>query len=86
MCIRDSFRIFRILGTPNDDTWPGVQSLPDYKTTFPQWSGVPLKQAVPSLNDAGIDLLGLMLIYDPAARISAKRALHHPYFASVTAN
>ena len=84
--IDEIFRIFRILGTPNDDTWPGVQSLPDYKTTFPQWSGVPLKQAVPSLNDAGIDLLGLMLIYDPAARISAKRALHHPYFASVTAN
>ena len=68
--IDEIFRIFRTLGTPNDETWPGVQSLPDYKTTFPQWSGVPLKQAVPSLDDNGIDLLRLMLIYDPAARIS----------------
>lgn len=68
--IDEIFRIFRTLGTPNDDTWPGVQSLPDYKTTFPQWGGIPLKQAVPSLDDTGIDLLRLMLIYDPAARIS----------------
>ena len=83
--IDEIFRIFRILGTPNDEMWPGVQSLPDYKTTFPQWGGVPLKTVVPSLSDAGVDLLGLMLIYDPAVRISAKRSLNHPYFASVTA-
>lgn len=84
--IDEIFRIFRVLGTPNDETWPGVQSLPDYKTTFPQWSGVPLKTAVPALSEAGVDLLSLMLIYDPAVRISAKRALHHPYFASITSN
>lgn len=83
--IDEIFRIFRTLGTPNEETWPGVKSLPDYKTTFPQWSGVPLKSAVPTLSDEGIDLLRLMLIYDPASRISAKRALQHPYFASITA-
>lgn len=58
------------LGTPNDETWPGVKSLPDYKTSFPQWSGVPLKKAVPALDDNGLDLLRQMLVYDTASRIS----------------
>jgi len=25
------------LGTPNEDTWPGVTSLPDFKSAFPKW-------------------------------------------------
>ncbi|WFD44566.1 cyclin-dependent kinase [Malassezia psittaci] len=68
--IDEIFRIFRTMGTPNDETWPGVKSLPDYKTSFPQWSGVPLKKAVPALSDDGLDLLRQMLVYDPASRIS----------------
>lgn len=31
------FRIFRLLGTPSDDVWPGVTGLRDYKTRFPKW-------------------------------------------------
>jgi cyclin-dependent kinase 2 len=30
----------RILGTPTEETWPGVASLPDYKSTFPKWPSV----------------------------------------------
>ncbi|EIW69024.1 CMGC/CDK/CDC2 protein kinase [Tremella mesenterica] len=78
--IDEIFRIFRILGTPNDDIWPGVQSLPDYKPTFPQWHSQDLSTMVRGLDEHGIDLLNLTLIYDPAHRISAKRALQHPYF------
>lgn len=29
--------LWRILGTPNEDIWPGVTSLPDYKSAFPKW-------------------------------------------------
>jgi len=25
------------MGTPNEDTWPGVTSLPDFKSAFPKW-------------------------------------------------
>ncbi|KAF8628971.1 hypothetical protein AX15_003611 [Amanita polypyramis BW_CC] len=74
------FKIFRILGTPNEQTWPGVSILPDYKTTFPQWSRQDLQRIVPTLDDTGIDMLKRTLCYDSAKRISAKRALSHPYF------
>lgn len=84
--IDEIFRIFRLLGTPDEDIWPGVRSLPDYKSTFPQWHPHDLKGTVTTLDDDGIDLLNQMLVYDPAHRISAKRALVHPYFTqSVTA-
>ena len=31
------FRIFRSLGTPSEDRWPGVTKLPDFKPVFPRW-------------------------------------------------
>jgi len=78
--IDEIFRIFRVLGTPNEDVWPGVSSLPDYKPTFPKWSAQDLYKAIPNLDAYGIDLLQQTLVYDPAHRISAKRALSHEYF------
>ncbi|KAH8945248.1 hypothetical protein BDL97_12G031200 [Sphagnum fallax] len=35
--IDELFKIFRTLGTPNEETWPGVTSLPDFKSAFPKW-------------------------------------------------
>ena len=29
--------VFRALGTPTEDTWPGVSKLPDYLPVFPKW-------------------------------------------------
>jgi cyclin-dependent kinase len=75
------FKIFRILGTPNEEIWPTVSTLPDYKPTFPQWSSQDLGRIVTRLDEAGMDLLKRSLVYDSAKRISAKRALQHPYFA-----
>jgi len=75
------FKIFRILGTPNEEIWPSVSSLPDYKPTFPQWSRQDIARIVSTLDEAGIDMLKRTLTYDSAKRISAKRALAHPYLA-----
>ena len=74
------FKIFRVLGTPNESTWPDIVYLPDFKPTFPKWHRKELAQVVPSLDEHGIDLLNKMLTYDPIHRISAKRAVMHPYF------
>jgi serine/threonine protein kinase len=73
------YRIFRILGTPNEEIWPGVSSLRDYKSTFPNWQPNPIQNVVSNLNldPLGIDLLNRMLRYDPNHRITAKAALQH---------
>jgi cyclin-dependent kinase len=73
------FKIFRIMGTPNEEQWPGVSQLPDYKPTFPQWSKQGLTSVVTTLDEDGIDFLNVLLTYDSAKRISAKRAMIHPY-------
>lgn len=73
--IDELFRIFRLRGTPNDEIWPGVTTLKDWKPTFPQWHRQPLEQTLPSLCAEGVDLLGQMIEYDPARRISAKRGM-----------
>ncbi|KAG2808391.1 hypothetical protein PC118_g16917 [Phytophthora cactorum] len=81
--IDELFRIFRVLGTPNEELWPGVSTLPDYKTSFPQWRPQPLSKVVPQLDRVGLDLLSRLLVYDPAGRISARAAMSHPWFADL---
>lgn len=49
--------IYSVLGTPNEESWPGVKQLPDYKATFPQWSAQNLAEQVPYLDAAGNDFL-----------------------------
>jgi serine/threonine protein kinase len=72
----------QLLGTPTEEVWPGVTSLPDWNEVFPTWPKLSLRHTSPGLCDDGLDLLEKLLTYDPAYRISAKRALEHPYFAN----
>ena len=78
--IDEIFKIFRILGTPTEADWPGVTSFPDFKPSFPKWSRSPTALQLKELDGNGLDLLDALLAYDPAGRISAKQAVHHPYF------
>jgi len=74
------FRVFRVLGTPTEETWKGVTELPDYKPSFPKWKDNKLAQATKQIDADGLDLLQQMLIYDPSRRIIAKAILQHKYF------
>lgn len=77
-------KIFQALGTPTEENWPGVSSLPCYRSTFPNWKGNNIDYYVRTFEDTdGIDLLQKMLVYNPNKRISAKEALKHPYFDDV---
>lgn len=62
------YRIFRILGTPNEDTWPGVTKLRDYKSTFPNWPSNPIQAVVSGLT---LDTLGLDLLAVRSFQFSA---------------
>ncbi|KAJ2358658.1 Cyclin-dependent kinase catalytic subunit, partial [Coemansia sp. RSA 2618] len=59
--IDEIFKIFRILGTPTEEIWPDVTTLPDYKPSFPKWQAKDLSTLVPGLDADGIDLLKRML-------------------------
>eukprot|EP01121_Diplochlamys_sp_Union-15-3_P016096 TRINITY_DN5416_c0_g2_i2.p1 TRINITY_DN5416_c0_g2~~TRINITY_DN5416_c0_g2_i2.p1 ORF type:complete len:317 (-),score=57.00 TRINITY_DN5416_c0_g2_i2:56-961(-) len=74
------YRIFRTLGTPSEEDWPGVTKLDNYRVNFPKWKKQPLNEVVPKMDPQGLNLLKSMLIYQPSKRISAKAALQHPYF------
>lgn len=50
-------RIFKMLGTPTEETWPDLTTLPDYKP-FPQYHPTQgLAQVTPKLTSRGKDLL-----------------------------
>lgn len=54
-------RIFRILGTPTETTWPGVTKFPHYKSNFPNWPSNPLQSVIDGLDldPVGLDLLNV---------------------------
>ena len=49
--------IFRVLGTPNTQSWPAVADLPDWDDNFPQFPAKDLRNVVPDLSDEGYELL-----------------------------
>ncbi|XP_031784310.1 cyclin-dependent kinase 4 isoform X1 [Nasonia vitripennis] len=71
-------KIFRIIGTPPESEWPENVSLG--WSAFPFRHSKPMKTIIPNLSDAGLDLIKNMLIFNPHKRLTAARALQHPYF------
>jgi len=74
-------QIFKVLGTPNEKDWPTIKELPGYKPEFPSYPPKKIQDVIPGLDAEGYDLLMKMLQYDPAQRLTAVKAMQHPYLA-----
>lgn len=48
----------RLLGTPNEESWPGVNKLRDWHE-YPQWQSQNLSRAVPDMGPDALDLLSV---------------------------
>lgn len=75
------------LGTPTEQQWPQFTSMPLFKEAgiTAHVEGQTLDQLVPRLkgDNDGLDLLASLLQYNPARRITAEAAMHHPFFAEL---
>ncbi|KAI9011727.1 kinase-like domain-containing protein [Hyaloraphidium curvatum] len=89
--------IFRILGVPTEEVWPGLDDLipgdaeQGYARTFllsqrranyaPR--GLAKCVATSGVSDEGMDLLSRLLFYNPSKRLTAQAALKHPFLQGV---
>ena len=81
--VDEIFKIFRVLGTPNEEVWPGVTTLQDWNEDFPVWPPLNIARFMPGMNEHGVDLVEQLVAIDPRRRLTAQEALSHPYFADV---
>ncbi|KAF2747627.1 Pkinase-domain-containing protein [Sporormia fimetaria CBS 119925] len=73
-------KIFRLMGTPSEESWRGISQLPEYKPNFPVYATTDLGEILRDVDANGLDLLRSMLRLRPDQRISAQQALEHPWF------
>ncbi|XP_020371902.1 cyclin-dependent kinase 10 isoform X1 [Rhincodon typus] len=73
--------IVQLLGTPNENIWPGFSNLPlvgQYTLRKQPYNN--LKHKFPWLSEAGLRLLNFLFMYDPKKRATAEDSLESSYF------
>jgi serine/threonine protein kinase len=78
-------KIFKLVGTPNDEIWPDAKSLPWYKTFKPtkQYKSR-LRDKYKHVGENALELLDNLLSLDPKKRYDASDALESKYFKADT--
>ncbi|GAX80600.1 hypothetical protein CEUSTIGMA_g8035.t1 [Chlamydomonas eustigma] len=80
-------KIVALLGTPTDEQWPGLKSLPNFGKVVLKQLPSQLRNKFQNsfggavITEAGFDLLSQLLAWDPERRITAEAALKHKWFA-----
>ncbi|TBU30640.1 kinase-like protein [Dichomitus squalens] len=77
-------KILDIVGTPEDDVISRIASpkAAAYLRSLPYKKRVPFERLIPTADPQALDLLTKLLAFDPAARITVREALEHPWLAS----
>jgi serine/threonine protein kinase len=74
-------KIFRLMGTPSERSWPGISQFPEYKPNFQSYATQDLRAILPQITEPiALNLLSSMLQLRPEMRISAADAMLHPWF------
>lgn len=82
--ISQLYKIYEVMGTPTAENWPEIGNLPWFEMLKPQ-----LKRSLrfekdfkDLMTNDSFDLALKMLLFDPKQRITAEKALQHPYFSN----
>ncbi|XP_055698079.1 cyclin-dependent kinase 7 [Phlebotomus papatasi] len=74
-------KIFQALGTPTEENWPSVNTLPDFMQ-FKPMPGTPLRHIFTAAPDDLLDLAEKLLALCPSNRCTCTEALQMPYFSN----
>jgi len=78
------YRVFQVMGSPSEETWPGVSKLPDFaKVSFPDLLPLDLRVLMPQVAVEDVTFLSEgFLQLDPATRLTARAALAREYWST----
>ena len=78
--------IFKLLGTPNEESWPGVTSLRDWnkliKNEYDNRLRTFVQSKMPDADEVTLSFIEGLLSLNPKERFTTEEALAHPYFTS----
>ncbi|KAJ9455268.1 Cell division control protein 2-like protein A [Diplonema papillatum] len=80
------FRMFSVLGTPTEQSWPEAFTHPDWNNLFPSFPALGLGSLAyfEQMPSDAFDLLRRLLVLNPKARITMEDVLRHPFLADGT--
>lgn len=75
-------KIFSVLGSPNEENWPGCTSLPNF-LGFENSQAISFKAIIQGIPNNVTELISEMLNLDPKKRISTENALKSDIFKNI---
>ncbi|CAI2375374.1 unnamed protein product [Moneuplotes crassus] len=72
-------QIFKIMGTPSEETWEGVTNLPHY-VEFEETPPQSFRILFPGIDEDLANLLEGLLVLDPNKRLTVEQCINHPFF------
>ena len=75
--------IFKTMGTPTNQSWPGVSNFTNYPTNIQVYPPTNLSATFPQLDENGFNLLYGLLNYIPEQRLTTESALQSTFLSDI---